>query len=157
MAIRHIYLLSTLFLLAVGCRADTDSVSDAPRDGSVAALASPACHLSPDTLDFGRVLTPIFGWETDYEVMPFTIANMGDSLVTGRVTIAVEPTGPRAAKFALTPPDTDPVFSLQPGDSVTFVVGVTMENASGGNYTGTVGLGTFCAAIPLFMNAVPSQ
>lgn len=154
---RRIFSSAFLIVLLLGCSAESDSSGAVVDNDSQHATTTSSCLVTPDTLDFGPVTTPPFGWEADYVTMSFTIVNAGDAMTEGRVTIAAEPAGERAARFALTPPETDPAFSLAPGDSVEFVIGVTMQNASGGEYSGTVDLGAGCGAIPLFMNAIPSQ
>jgi hypothetical protein len=79
MAMSRILLLSSLFVLAAGCQVHSGSVGVASSDRAANSLAPPLCRLSPDTLDFGRVITPEFGWVTDYVTMPFTVENAGDT------------------------------------------------------------------------------
>jgi len=134
-----------LVLLVLGCQPENAST---PR---------PECQVSPDTLAFGRVLTPQFDWVADYRTMDFTITNTGDSPLTGTVAIRMEPTGPRMARFHLSPTETDPEFSVPPGESVTLTLGVTMENASFGDYSGEVDLGSGCGVIPITLEAIASQ
>ena len=134
-----------LALLVVGCQ---------PEGGPT---TQSECQVSPDTLAFGRVITPQFGWESDYRTISFTITSTGDSALSGTVTVRAEPAGPHAAMFHISPADTDPEFSVPPGESVTFTLGVTMENASFGNYSGEVDLGSGCGAIPITLEAFPSQ
>ena len=145
-----------VFLVLLGCQNGDGTPSAAPGAGEQEQTLA-GCVVRPDTLDFGRVLTPPFGWEEDYVTMPFTIRNSGDSLLKGRISVDVKPTGPRRARFALTPAEVNPEFSILPGDSATFVLGVTMENASHGDYSGTIGLGSDCEDIPIRLIAVPSQ
>ena len=118
---------------------------------------SPVCRRSPESLDFGVVLTPPFGWIEDYRTLDLIIANDGTAELRGSVSISVEPTGPRAARFHLTPEQTDPNFRVDPGDSITFTIGVTMENASDGDYSGWLHLGTGCDSVPISLEAFPSQ
>ena len=121
------------------------------------APGSAICITSPDTLDFGFTGTPPFGWVEDLLIRDIMISNEGRALLCGEIIINVEPTGPRLALFRLYPAQTDPTFCLSPGESITFQISVSMENASEGDYAGTLDLGTLCEPVPIFMKALPSQ
>ncbi len=136
--------LVTLGLLILGCG------DDATRSGAI-------CLSTPDSLAFGSLSTPPFGWVTDYVVRDLVVSNQGDSELCGMVAIHIEPTGPTAARFHLSPQSTDPDFCVAPGESISFTIGVTMENRSFGDYVGRVELGTVCRDVSITLFAFQSQ